>query len=64
MKTTQCGGDNHFKLLIDNKVESYVIDGYEKSFKNIDNLLRYYHITPRITNIGQQCLTEGHHKIY
>ncbi len=63
MKTTQCGGDNHFehfKLLIDNKVEGYEIDGYEKSFKNIDNLLRYYQsnpITPRITSIGQQYLS-------
>ncbi len=61
MKMTQ-NGDNHFehfKLMIDNEKEYYEIDGYEKSFKNIDELLDYYQsnpITPRITNIGQ-CLS-------
>ena len=48
----------HIKLQIDKDAPSYQLDGSEKNFNSLDDLIKYYQknaLSPAIRKIGQPC---------
>ena len=53
---------SHIKLIMDKDAPSYQLEGSEKSFISLDELIKYFQknaLNPYISNIGEPCLITG-----